>query len=157
MAKAQIYFVEVMVFLIAAVLVLTLFLYAMSLISTYRTDSLNKMERSAYEAANMLVLSRGDPSFWNSSINISNMTSLGLAQHRNELDNSKLAALAAMNSTDYKTLLGLLPYNARVSVFSGGTLLYQTGSVNSSGDVVIVNRICVVNATPCNLRLEVSG
>lgn len=148
-AKGQLFIMEVFIVTTIAILIVTVLFSIMAKISDFTTEEYQK-EILAEEVANILILYQGDPRNWNSSL-LPN--SLGLARRRNLIDSEKISAL---NSTNYKELLGIYKRDAKFSIFVNDSKIWETGDVNESKSRVVVERNCVINSSPCKFRIEIT-
>lgn len=136
---------ETFVITIAVFFILALFL---SLLPKVFEIKGSKITIVADRTANLLISSQGVPANWHTN----NASSLGLVIRRNVIDWGKTQAIG---NTDYLTLLSIYPYKLRLFLITNQTI-WQTGSINESGDVAIFDRLCLINGTLCKLRIEVS-
>jgi len=150
--KGQTYMVEMLAVIIAAMIIIVASISVFTSINNYRSVS-DKTVNTAQDAANALILTRGFPVDWDQ--NASSATVVGIVSRRNVIDPAKLAAL---NLTNFSTLMGLGRFNVSITITSGGETVYQVGSANSSTTMTLVQRTCVLtNGSPCRLSLQVSG
>lgn len=144
---------ELIIVLTAAIMLILLYFAMFGSVNRYRTADVQLMVR-AHDAANNLLLTRGYPLDWEQLPNVSMVSSLGIASRRNVIDEAKLRA---MNSTNIGYLLGLEKYNISIVIKQNGTTVYQTGSIENDTTLILAERTCVYNGSPCLLTLSVSG
>ena len=150
--KGQAYTIEMFIVLIASIIVLGAAITLLGSINTYRLTTDKKL-LTAQDAMNALILTAGFPSDWDQNVSLASVT--GIAYRRNVIDPVKLSML---NQTDYSVLFGLERFNVSITVTSGGSSVYQTGSVDANSSIALIERTCVfTNGTPCMLYMRVSG
>ncbi|MEM2175273.1 MAG: hypothetical protein QXI58_06605 [Candidatus Micrarchaeia archaeon] len=96
------------------------------------------------EIANILLLSPGYPR------EESNETP-GIAYRKNVIDYEKFLFL---NQTTYTDFLHLYSYEGRITIITN-TSSFQIGNISNSSRIYVNERICLLNSTPCILRVEV--
>lgn len=144
---------ELIIVLTAAIFLMLLYFAMFDNVNRYRTADARLMIQ-VHDAANNLLLTRGYPPDWEQLANMSLVSSLGIASRRNVIDDAKLRAL---NSTNIGLLLGLEKYNISIVIEQNGAVIYQTGSVENETSIILAERTCVYNGSPCLLTLSVSG
>jgi hypothetical protein len=149
--RGQSFSIEMFLVSTAVILIVLFFVSTFSSINEFKARS-QRTHLIAEDAASSLVLSRGYPFDWD--LNVSSAQALGLALRRNVLDPQKLNAV---NATNYAELLGLPQYNVSINITSNSSQIFQTGYVNSSANVIQIERVCVCNNSPCRVKLQVSG
>lgn len=106
----------------------TVFLLILTFSIVFSSDTANKIslseknnlrEQAAITAASALVYSAGSPVNWETLADISGVTSIGLADSRNEIGKQKLQKIKEFSQSNYETvkdLLGLSRYGLKVEV-----------------------------------------
>jgi hypothetical protein len=112
-------------------------------------------------ASDLLVLTPGTPADWENIpvLNDSNVNSLGLASSPNVISFSKAARLAALNSTNYTAIRGLLGLASgnllvEISFMQNRSPIYRFGidPANSTG-VRVSERVAVLNGSLVLVRV----
>ena len=156
MVRGQTFSIELFILSMSVILILTIFLFALSTINDFKTK-VDENDRRNYiltEVSNILLLSKGYPYNWESNLtNNSSISALGIATRRNIINPLKISSL---NETDYITLLSLYYYNVSINVTWNGQLHFIGWSNSTAENIAIVRRNCIVNNTLCIFEIEVS-
>ena len=125
--------------------------------ANYRT-----MQTDAFFAGEALMTSPGDPPSWEMLPHVDeNVSSIGIANGRNELNAYKLQRLVAENSTSYylvRARLGVQRYGlgVRITDLDGDTLYYEFGEQpGPEVSVVVLKRLGMLNGTPVSVEIKV--
>ncbi len=149
--KGQAFLIELFVISTTILLIVLFFFSTFNSINEFKANS-QRTHFIVEDAASVLILSRGYPADWD--INLTNTEALGLTLRRNIIDQTKLNVF---NQTNVTELLGLTQYNVSINVTLNGSQIYQAGFVNTSSNVIQIERVCIYNNSPCKMRLQVSG
>lgn len=148
------------------------FLFILILSITYSSEVANRIvfleadyarDNSALNAANALLLPKGNPGNWENLPDLNNVSAIGIARTRNEIHEKKLQRLVDLNANNYngvKELLGLQKYDFKISVLrlQNRQSLAEFGlEPGSEDEVSAVNRIAYYNGEEVIVRLKVFG
>ena len=147
--RGQVFFIDAIVVSMAVMLILILLLFSLSLVENLRKKS-DKMSETAENAANILLLTNGDPPDWWASVQ--NINSLGIGKRRNIIDSEKLNLL---NTTNYRDLLSLRTYQFRINITINSTSIYQMGNISNASELVVIERLCIINDSYCKMKIEI--
>jgi len=151
--RGQTFSIELFILSMSVILILTIFLFALSTINDFKTK-VDENDRRNYiltEVSNILLLSKGYPYNWEKDT--TNVSALGIVKRRNIINFQKISSL---NETDYITLLSLYYYNVSINVTWNGQLHFIGWSNSTAENIAIVRRNCIVNNTLCIFEIEVS-
>lgn len=125
-------------------------------------DSYMKMHTNALFAAESLMTKSGVPKSWEMRSQIDgNISSIGLVNGRNELNNLKMEKLVSENETAYdnvKERLGLQKYELgiRVSNIENNVTYHEFGKfAESDSTTAIFERMGILNESAVIVRIEV--
>ena len=158
-SKAQVFSAD-------SLLGLVVFLFALSIVFLYfnqlfeRNSSFeetSELEILSFNALRSLVETKGLPENWN-SLQVSEISALGLASERNVLDSSKLSSFLEISSSDYnsvKRILGLRKFDFRLVVNDlNGALVFSAGSANASSVSFKNSRLAILGGKIVKVSLE---
>jgi hypothetical protein len=123
------------------------------------------MESAAYFAAESLMATHGEPEGWEMLGHIDgNVSAIGLANGRNELNRMKLEKLVSENATAYaaiKARLGLQRYEfgMRVTDLEGHDAIYEFGrsGFGMLNNSLSFDRLGLLDGEPVIVHMEVWG
>lgn len=125
-------------------------------------EDYRQMQTDAFFAADALMTSPGDPPSWEMLPALDdNVSSIGLANGRNELNAVKLGRLAGANASTYdlvKRRLGVQRYGLHVGItdLDGDMLYYEFGTQpGPENSVVVLKRLGMLNNTPVSAEIKV--
>ncbi|MBU0532416.1 hypothetical protein KKB44_02890 [Candidatus Micrarchaeota archaeon] len=126
------------------------------------THEYRQMQTDAMFAAEALLTTSGEPKSWETLSQLDgNITSVGLVNGRNELNNLKIERLVSANDTEYelvKTRLGMQKYGLGVRIMELETneTYYEFGTFAGDLDSAIVyKRLGILNESPVIVHVEV--
>jgi hypothetical protein len=124
-----------------------------------------QMEASAFFAAESLLATPGEPESWEMLPHIDeDVSAIGLANGRNELNRMKIEKLVSENSTSYTTIknrLGLQRYEfgMQITSLTGEVTYYEFGRFSGGAlkKSLTFERIGILDGEPVMLHMEVWG
>lgn len=154
--------VSIGVFLIAVLLLIALWVFVVDRIRAY-DEELNMLD-AALHASNQLLLTGGDPAGWH-LLGLGEVSAIGIADGKNEINSGKLGRFVALNGTNYtdvKEMLGAGYYELYVGVsYLNGTKVCEFGSMMQENETeeanYVVERMALLNDSVVSVRLEVWG
>ena len=124
------------------------------------SNDYRQMQTDAIFASEALMTTSGSPASWEMMGNITDISTLGLANGRNELNTLKVEKLVESNSSYLfvKERLGLQRYEMglRITNLEKDTTYYEFGAFPSGLNTsVIIERMGILNSSPVMVNLEV--
>jgi len=124
-----------------------------------------RMEASAFFAAESLVATPGEPESWEMLPHMDgNVSAIGLANGRNELNRLKIEKMVSENATTYREIkarLGLQRYDfgMRIMSLTGDETFYEFGIFppNQLNNSLTFDRLGILEGEPVLVHMEVWG
>lgn len=163
--KGQVITIDFVILSFVLMVILLAFMYAWNFLGIRWNNitEYNKQYAAALFAADLLVISPGNPPGWENlgTINSSTLVSLGLANERNVVNIqklNKLANLSAQNYSFFKQRLGALNYEVFINITNANkTVSYAMLGVppGQFNETVVLERFVMFNGSISTLRIEV--
>jgi len=151
------------VFVLAFIMLLYILLWNNIALRWNLVNEHTRMETSAFFAAESILATPGEPESWEMLSHIDgNVSAIGLANGRNELNRMKIEKLVAENATSYGTIkarLGLQRYELGISITDiyENEVYYEFGifSTGSLSNSLNFNRFGILDGEPVIVHMEV--
>jgi hypothetical protein len=112
-------------------------------------------KEKAVRVIDVLLKTPGDPADWEGSLNLSGVSSIGLAREANVIDRQKLMRLLELPASQVARLLGLGKESFKIEVLDGvGRTIYSYGPADSPH--ASIERLAMLEGDPVVFRFSLS-